>query len=74
MEKREPSYTVGGNAVSYITKCVAKSLIKQYIAPYETSDDISVTLDMGRRDKVGMFSWTKSLVKLVVQRILETVL
>ena len=55
MEKREPSYTVGGNAVSYITKCVAKSLIKQYIAPYETSDDISVTLDMGRRDKVGMF-------------------
>ena len=53
---------------------MAEPLIKQYIAPYETSAYINVILDMGRNDKLGMFSWTKSLVRLVVQRILDTVL
>ena len=58
-------------AVSYITKCVTEPLIKLYVVSYEI--DNSVTLDMGRRTRENV-SWTKKLVRQVVQRILDTVL
>ena len=59
-------------AVSYTAKCVTEATDKR--VPYEIDDGNSVTLRYGKKQQEGMFSWTKRLVRQVVQRILDTVL
>ena len=60
-------------AVSYTAKYVTEAADKR--VPYEIDDGNStVTLRYGKKQQERMFSWTKRLVRQVVQRILDTVL